>query len=49
MSEATETAAPAWELSKENVQPVKRGRDVRALNRALQARPAKDALDDERR
>lgn len=32
-------AAPAWELSKENVQPIKRGRDVARLDAALTARP----------
>ena len=28
--------APEWELSKENVQPIKRGRRVEALNAALE-------------
>ena len=29
--------APAWELSKENVQPLKRGRTIESLQAALDA------------
>ena len=39
MAEQDASAAPQWELKKENVAPVKKGvRDVGALNAALRAR-----------
>ena len=46
----------AWELSKENVQPLKRGRDARALSSALSsaatgmsASAGGDAVEEEKR
>ena len=40
---ALDTEAPAWELSKENAAPRKKGRDVAKLNRAFGAAPDDDA------
>ena len=43
--------APAWELAKENAQPLKHGRDARKLNEIFAERDAgRDAkLDEQRR
>ena len=40
---ALDTEAPAWEMSKENAAPRKKGRDVAKLNRAFGAAPDDDA------
>jgi hypothetical protein len=40
---ALDTEAPAWETSKENAAPRKKGRDVAKLNRAFGAAPDDDA------
>ena len=42
---ALDTEAPAWEMSKENAAPRKKGRDVAKLNRAFGAAPDDDAAD----